>query len=256
MSHTETPRAAPTPRSPAPWATTLCTPNHPFWREQSGDFVPANTLRAGDRLRSEDGDPLEVRSVELRQEWARTWNFEVAGWHTYFVAGDVNAPAVWVHNRCAEAMWRDYQDAGGTWSRKRFNQWFSELEAGPPSRGFPGHESGHHVPGVRKTEDFAFAVSRSDKSRPVFFFRGSEAAQARSHWMLHHAERPFVGPRQGSFPGSAGELMNAHRWAYKHFDDILVDVRSPDGSVVLGRGLTPSEGLNRIQIWLMQQGMH
>ncbi|MCW8138811.1 MAG: Fic family protein, partial [Planctomycetota bacterium] len=24
------------------------------------------------------------------------------GWHTYFVAGDLNAPAVWVHNRCLD----------------------------------------------------------------------------------------------------------------------------------------------------------
>lgn len=76
-----------------------CTPNHPTWREGSG-FVRADALRAGDVLSSPSGLPVVVAGVEVAAQVARTYNFEVEEDHTYFVAGRLRAPAIWVHNDC------------------------------------------------------------------------------------------------------------------------------------------------------------
>ncbi|MBX3467962.1 MAG: Hint domain-containing protein [Planctomycetes bacterium] len=78
------------------------TPNHPVWRAGSG-FVPAALLRPGDVLRGDDGAPLVVARVVIREETAPTWNLEVEGWHIYFVAGHSSAAAAWVHNACTGA---------------------------------------------------------------------------------------------------------------------------------------------------------
>ena len=50
------------------------------------------------------------------------------------------------------------------------------------------------------------------------------------------------------------ELFDAYREAYKELDDIRVDVRSPDGSTVLGTDVTPSQGVDLIETWLMEKG--
>jgi RHS repeat-associated protein len=77
-----------------------CTPTHPFYVEGRG-WVGAAQLREGDVLVAlESGIRVEVGAVEVRAERARTYNFEVVGDHTYFVAARPDAPAVWVHNAC------------------------------------------------------------------------------------------------------------------------------------------------------------
>jgi RHS repeat-associated protein len=113
--------------------------------------------------------------------------------------------------------------------------------------------SGHHVPGVRKTLGRLFEVGRGDKTRPAIFSRGIDPAH--DHWRLHNAERPFVGPRQGPFPGTDSELFAAYRKAYQGLDDIRVDVRSPDGTHVLGNDVTPLQAVNLIEAWLIEQGL-
>jgi hypothetical protein len=82
-----------------PSAELFCTPNHPIWAFNRG-FVPAAILRVGDHVRSDSGELLAVRSVVTHDAAVATWNFEVEGWHSYFVAPDGAAPAVWVHNTC------------------------------------------------------------------------------------------------------------------------------------------------------------
>ncbi|WP_455819459.1 RHS repeat-associated core domain-containing protein [Pseudomonas cerasi] len=69
-------------------------------------------------------------------------------------------------------------------------------------------ESGHHVPYVRKSKGRPFAVTRSDKTRPTFFPRGTQPEH--DHWRIHDAERAYVGPCQGDFPGSDRELFDAY----------------------------------------------
>lgn len=114
-------------------------------------------------------------------------------------------------------------------------------------------DSGHHVSAVRKSKGRTFEVSRSDKTRPTLFPIGEDVGHL--HWRLHEAERRFVGVRQGDFIGTNEELFEAYRQAYKNLDDIKVDVKSPDGTFVLGENVTPFEAVNLIEEWLKIQGL-
>ena len=75
----------------------VCTPNHPFWVPVKG-WTKACHLRAGDRLQLLNGEYVVVEQVqhELLESPSTTYNFEVEGYHTYYV-GDSR---VLVHNRC------------------------------------------------------------------------------------------------------------------------------------------------------------
>ena len=115
-------------------------------------------------------------------------------------------------------------------------------------------DSGHHVPAVRKSKGRPFAVSRSDKTRPTIFSKGSDPGH--DHWRLHDAEKNFVGPRQGDFIGTDDELFDAYRNAYRGLDDIKVDVKSPNGTYTLGTDVTPYEAVDLIQKWLKEQGLY
>lgn len=114
-------------------------------------------------------------------------------------------------------------------------------------------DAGHHVPAVRKSKGRPFEVERLDKSRPTLLPKGEDIGHL--HWRLHEAERKFVGPRQGDFIGTDEELFEAYRMAYRDLDDISVDVKSPDGSFVLGENVTPLEAVNLMENWLKEQGL-
>lgn len=98
-----------------------------------------------------------------------------------------------------------------------------------------------------------FEVSRSDKTRPTLFPRGANAEH--DHWRMHDAERPIIGPRQGAFKGTDDELFAAYRNAYKDLNDIKVDVRSPNGTHVLGENVTPVKAVDLIENWLKEAGL-
>ncbi len=114
-------------------------------------------------------------------------------------------------------------------------------------------DSGHHVPSVRKSKGRIFEINRSDKTRPTLFPKGDDLGHL--HWRLHEAEREFIGPRQGDFVGTDDELFVAYRLAYKNLDDVLVDVKSPDGTHNLGENVTPIEAVNLIENWLKEQNL-
>lgn len=114
-------------------------------------------------------------------------------------------------------------------------------------------DAGHHVPSVRKSKGRVFEVSRTDKTRPTLFPKGDDVGHL--HWRLHEAERKFVGARQGDFIGTDEELFEAYRRAYEDLNDIRVDVKSPDGTFVLGENVTPLEAIGLIETWLKEQGL-
>ncbi|HGG64346.1 MAG TPA: hypothetical protein ENK34_07185 [Rhodobacteraceae bacterium] len=62
--------------------------------------MDAADLLTGDRLLNDDGSWAEVVSSEVLAEPLRAYNLTVEGWHTYFVAANVDAAPVWVHNTC------------------------------------------------------------------------------------------------------------------------------------------------------------
>ncbi|APC19413.1 type IV secretion protein Rhs (plasmid) [Pseudomonas frederiksbergensis] len=121
------------------------------------------------------------------------------------------------------------------------------------NKGMGVNSSGHHVPAVRKSVGRPFAVSRSDKTRPTLFPRGANAEH--DHWRMHDAERSVIGPRQGDFKGTDDELFAAYRNAYKDLNDIKVDVRSPNGTHVLGENVTPVKAVDLVENWLKETGL-
>jgi Bacterial toxin 28/Pretoxin HINT domain len=71
------------------------TENHPFWVKDVG-WVAARDLGAGSQLETKSESWLGVDKVEKHTEVATVYNFEVAGFHTYFVS-DLG---LLVHNEC------------------------------------------------------------------------------------------------------------------------------------------------------------
>ena len=77
--------------------TITCTNEHPFYSPQRG-WLAACQLRAGDVLVMLNGEYVVVEQVqhELLESPVAVYNFEVEGFHTYYV-GDTE---VLVHNDC------------------------------------------------------------------------------------------------------------------------------------------------------------
>ena len=76
-------------------ATVETTPNHPFYVDGKG-FVPACQLGIGNSIITRAGPSAVLDSIEYRYKVVTVYNFEVEGFHTYFVGQD----ALWVHNHC------------------------------------------------------------------------------------------------------------------------------------------------------------
>ena len=74
-----------------------CTPMHPFYSPVKG-WTSAIDLRAGDILVMLNGEYVVVEQVqhELLESPETTYNFEVEGFHTYYVGNT----GVLVHNDC------------------------------------------------------------------------------------------------------------------------------------------------------------
>jgi hypothetical protein len=100
-------------------STLETTDDHP-WRTTDGRWLTTLELRSGTTLVREHGTAARVLSVSDEHRTARTYNLQVADFHTYFVGED----GVWVHNTCGEhgsytnthASGRTYSGAG---SRER-----------------------------------------------------------------------------------------------------------------------------------------
>jgi RHS repeat-associated protein len=115
------------------------TDEHP-WRTTDGRWVETDDLSLGLELVTADGAPVEVISVLATDRTADTYNFEVEGFHTYFVG----ETGVWVHNDCLRPLYgpianfrRLLADSGR--APRWMNQW---LRAG---RAPPGYEVDHVV---------------------------------------------------------------------------------------------------------------
>lgn len=64
----------------------VTTDNHPFYVQGRG-FINAGNLLVGDKLISVNGDDLIIEDyyIELTEEPVSVCNFQVEGFHTYFV---------------------------------------------------------------------------------------------------------------------------------------------------------------------------
>ncbi len=78
------------------------THEHPFWSVSAKEWVDAEDLTPGTRLRTDDGRTVAVEKVRRYADEARTYNLTITDLHTYYVlAGQT---PVLVHNsNCAGA---------------------------------------------------------------------------------------------------------------------------------------------------------
>lgn len=95
-----------------------CTPNHPFYSPVKG-WTSAIDLKAGDILVMLNGGYVVVEQVqhELLESPETTYNFEVEGYHTYYVSGI----GILVHNECPQKRGLARQKAEGMTNSKTIN---------------------------------------------------------------------------------------------------------------------------------------
>lgn len=77
--------------------TLTTTDDHPFWVEHYG-WIKTQDLLLGDLVQTAEGKWLEVIHWESQGIVGETFNFEVEGYHTFFVGEE----GVWVHNGAPE----------------------------------------------------------------------------------------------------------------------------------------------------------
>ena len=75
--------------------TISVTPDHEFWVVDKG-WVKAEDLVVGSLLTTEDGRVVDVDGITKREGDFQVYNFEVEGFHTYFIS----ELGVLVHNAC------------------------------------------------------------------------------------------------------------------------------------------------------------
>ena len=80
----------------------ICTNEHPFYSPVKG-WTAASKLRAGDILVTVNGEYVVVEKVqhEILESPVKVYNFEVEGFHTYYVGSD---DGVLVHNLCKQEV--------------------------------------------------------------------------------------------------------------------------------------------------------
>jgi RHS repeat-associated protein len=91
------------------------TEEHPFWVPDVG-WVAAKDLHAGSHLQTKYESWLDVDKVVKHSDTATVYNFEVEGFHTYFVS-DLG---LLVHNTCIP----------DPWGNKTFSDYVDEFEIG------------------------------------------------------------------------------------------------------------------------------
>jgi Pretoxin HINT domain len=82
------------------------TETHPFWVHGVG-WVAAKDLNVGTLLQTKNESWLDIDKVEKHIGLTKVYNFEVAGFHTYFVS-DLG---LLVHNNCDEEFLRRAADS-------------------------------------------------------------------------------------------------------------------------------------------------
>lgn len=82
-------------------ATITATDGHPFWVADTGEWVSAGDLRAGDWLRTSAGTWTRVGAIDSERSESTVHNLVVAGSHTYFVV--VGDDSALVHN-CGKSI--------------------------------------------------------------------------------------------------------------------------------------------------------
>jgi hypothetical protein len=136
----------------------ISTPTHPYYTISRG-WLKASELRAGDKLLGVNGQKVVVEWVqhEIFENLITVYNFEVAGYHTYFVAESVASPQsafVLVHNKCSDGWAKGSFDSPEASFEYHYRIHGKEVGAGNPeiygdmSRDFAQQVQNHHIRGT------------------------------------------------------------------------------------------------------------
>ncbi|MFI7368039.1 polymorphic toxin-type HINT domain-containing protein [Streptomyces sp. NPDC050149] len=77
-------------------AALISTTTHPFWVESEDEWIDAGSLEPGMRLRTPDGDTVQLKDARHFQKRQRTHDLTITDIHTYYVLA--GATPVLVHN--------------------------------------------------------------------------------------------------------------------------------------------------------------
>jgi RHS repeat-associated protein len=133
------------------------TLGHPFWVEGKG-WIDAAYLEAGDKLRTYDGELVEIVKVKLEylDEVIKGYNFEVEDWHTYFVS----STEVLVHNMCDPKLRVGSEGTSNIFKNGRVT--VEAIESNPSI--FKG-KSANEIADILRSEGYDVTVQASAKSR-------------------------------------------------------------------------------------------
>jgi ribosomal protein L9 len=73
------------------------TAEHPFWVRGRG-WTPAQELKVGDQLLTDEGQPIALQAIAGKNESAPVYNVQVDAYHTYFIGSTLWGFSVWSHN--------------------------------------------------------------------------------------------------------------------------------------------------------------
>lgn len=134
----------------------ISTPGHPFYSPVKG-WTDAVHLRAGDILVLVNGEYVVVEKVqhELLETPIHVYNFNVAGFHTYYVTGS----GVLVHNSCrGEAVrkaWKNECNNVKSGGNGITRSWSPAEQAELLNTGKVRGYVGHHIKSVKGFPDLA-----------------------------------------------------------------------------------------------------
>ena len=154
------------------------TDEHP-WRLVGGEWRETAELEPGDRLVTADGREASVTAIARTDRLERTYNFEVEGYHTYFV-GEVGA---WVHNVC-RGVYEFVANSGRIYVgqsanvavRLRFHRWtgrlpvessvsFTPVAGGRTARRIAEQTRMNELGGVRRLDNRINAIAENHWAR-------------------------------------------------------------------------------------------
>ncbi|BBF86236.1 Rhs family protein [Aquitalea magnusonii] len=108
---------------------------------------------------------------------------------------------------------------------------------------------GHHLVWRKKAASCGLGHLATERDTPTYF---PNPYTAGDHEVLHRAQGPYVGGRQGAWTGSQDELLEA---SAKGLDGMTMrgDLKIPSTGEVLAHNVTPSEAYKKLMEWHAKQ---
>tara|TARA_R110002072_G_scaffold296411_1_gene468266 strand:+ start:220 stop:723 length:504 start_codon:yes stop_codon:yes gene_type:complete len=157
--------------------------------------VAAKDLRVGQRGLDSEGNDVVYVSVEIREEQAKHYNFEVEDFHTYFVSEREGDPTVWVHNACkVTKSAREFRVSGS-----RRNEFLKNATHQDVEKAFKGSGlkvSNHFVKRIKDTRLWSSGV-RTFRDVETILKKGVRTIDGGELAFTHRGVKIIVDPSTG-----------------------------------------------------------